>query len=307
MWAPSGATVFRRTRRRDVKLVLLAAGRGVRFGGLKQLAPVGPRGEALIDYTARDALAAGYEGVVLVVREEIRDLVASHVSARWPEDLPVDVVVQPARPGTVYAVVSATPAIDGPFTVANADDLYGSRALTAIREHFAMVGSSTPTHVLVAYQLSKTVLTDAEVRRGVCEVGGSSKLAAIREHRVRLRADGRFDALPLTPEEGGAVLGRSARVLDPESLVSMNLWGFSPSILDHLSEAIAPFEPLGPEHEVLLPQVLGDLIDRRSVQVEVIETASCCYGLTHREDVALVREHLDKQDEPVGPACEQSI
>lgn len=290
-----------------MKLVLLAAGHGVRFGGLKQLAPVGPHGEAIIDYTARDALAAGYDGVVLVVREEIRDLVASHVSARWPAELPVDTVVQPPRPGTAYAVLSAGPLVDGPFAVANADDLYGPAALDAIREHFAAAGSCAPMHALVAYRLSMTVLTDAEVKRGVCQVGQSARLEHIVEHRVRLRADGRYDAAPLAPEDGSGVPAPTGRVLAADSLVSMNLWGFAPSILDHLSEATAPFEPTGPGHEVLLPQILGVLIDRRRVQVQVIETASRCYGLTHREDVPLVRDYLDKERAPASTAREQSV
>lgn len=272
-----------------MKLVLLAAGHGTRFGGLKQIAPVGPGGEAIMDYTVRFAEQCGFDGVVLVVREEIRAEIESHVQRRWSRSLPVETVVQPSRPGTAYAVACTRSAIDGPFAVANADDLYEPDALGAIRGHFAGAASASGEHVLVAYRLTRTVLTSDEVKRGVCRISRSGHLERIDEQRVRLRGDGRFDAVPLAGARGH----HDMRVLEGSEPVSMNLWGFAPSIFDHLEAEISSHEPAGPEGEILLPVVVGDLVRSGQADVRVVTTASRCYGVTHRDDVRLVREHLE--------------
>src|SRR5271165_5027494 len=162
-----------------MQLVVLAAGFGRRFGGLKQLAPVGPKDEALMDFTARDALAAGFGGVVLIVRDEVRDELLAHVRAYWPSELPVEAVTQGPVSGTAQAVASARPAIDGPFGVANADDLYGKAAIEALAAH--LLTGAPSEHVLVAYRLADTVLTDATVTRGVCVTGGDGVLERIVE------------------------------------------------------------------------------------------------------------------------------
>lgn len=278
-----------------MRLVLMAAGHGRRFGGLKQLAPVGPDGEALMDYTARFAEQAGYDGIVLVVREQIRAQVLDHVRRRWPRALPVAATVQPDRPGTAYALLSARPEIDGPFAVANADDLYEPDALEAVRRHFAgrsPAAAAGHPHLLVAYELVRTVLTSAEVKRGLCRVRGSGELASVDEHRVTLRDDGHFDALALTDRHGRGARGRTPSRLRGDELVSMNLWGFAPRILERLAEAVAPHEPGGPGEEVLIPTVVGALVRARRERVQVVATTSRCYGITHQEDVPLVRDHL---------------
>jgi CTP:molybdopterin cytidylyltransferase MocA len=274
-----------------MKLVLLAAGHGRRFGGLKQVAPVGPRGEAIMDYTVRHAEQVGYDGVVVVVREEIRDEIALHIDSRWDLAIPVEIVVQPARPGTAYAVLCARPAVDGCFAVANADDLYEPDALALIHQHFAARSASQARdeHMLVAYEIGKTVLTDAEVKRGICRVAMGGRLAGVAEHTVCLRQDGDFDGVPL------ASVGSARREtrLGRSTPVSMNLWGFSEAIFDTLEAAVAPFEPDGPDSEILLPQVVGAHVAAGSMAVHVAFTASRCYGVTHREDVPLVRDHLE--------------
>ncbi|MHB1783683.1 MAG: sugar phosphate nucleotidyltransferase [Acidimicrobiales bacterium] len=278
-----------------MKLVLLAAGHGRRFGGLKQIASVGPRGEAIMDYTVQNAQDAGYDGVVVVVREEIREEITRHVAQRWDLSIPVEVVVQAPRPGTAYAVLCARPVVGESFAVANADDLYESDALALIRRHFSD-GAATRVrheHVLVAYELGKTVLTDAEVKRGICRLGADGRLEGVAEHKVRLREDGDFDAMPLdhalarlTTQGRPARLGRGVPV-------SMNLWGFSPAIFDVLSKAVASFEPDGPDAEILLPEVVGRNVASGAISVHVDCTRSRCYGVTHREDVDLVRDHLE--------------
>ncbi|HUZ19586.1 MAG TPA: NTP transferase domain-containing protein [Acidimicrobiales bacterium] len=284
-----------------MQLVILAAGHGRRFGGLKQLAPVGPNGEAIMDYTALAAEASGYDGIVLVVREDIREEILAHVRRRWPSTLQVSTVCQPPVPGTAQAVLSARPALHGPFGVANADDLYGEQALGMLIEHFS-VGthaagddSVAGRHVLVAYRLLRTVLTAAAVTRGLCEVDEEGELRRIVEHTVRLREDGSFDATPLPRNAPGEIAKDKpvTRRLDGLQRVSMNLWGFHPRLLDHLVDALAHFDPeTAVRRELLLPDVVGSLVERRHDSVHVVETDSRCIGVTHQADIAIVREEV---------------
>jgi choline kinase len=284
-----------------MQLVILAAGFGRRFGGLKQLAPVGPQGQAIMDYTASAAQSCGYESIIVVIREEIREEIESHIAKNWPSDLKVHFAVQGPVAGTAQAVLSAAPYIHGPFGVCNADDLYGKTAFLALREHFepVLVGYSTPAaarghHLLVAYHVLRTVLTDATVTRGICEVDGSDNLRSIAEHHVSLREDGRFDAEPLV-----ASAKYPARILEGSEWVSMNLWGFYPSMLDHLADAVANFEttPTG-RRELLLPEVVSRVINAGAEIVHVIETDERCIGITHAEDISIVNDELSLTPDP---------
>lgn len=276
-----------------MQLVLLAAGHGRRFGGLKQLAPVGPEGEALMDYTARAAEDCGFSGVVVVIREEIRAEIAAHVRRRWPQRLAVELVAQAPVPGTAQAVLSARPAIDGGFAVANADDLYGDEALAALVSRFGLEPPSSAgeqgvarPHVLVGYRLQRTILTSATVTRGLCEVGGSGELRRIVEHTVQRQEDGTFGARPAGSD--APVLRLSGR-----ERVSMNLWAFEPRILDHLAEAIDRFDPsTAKRSELLLPDVVNALVVGGRDGVQVVGTSARCIGVTHQEDLAIVREEL---------------
>ena len=289
-----------------MKLVLLAAGHGRRFGGLKQIAPVGPHGEAIMDYTAHHAQAAGYDGVVVVVREEIRGEIVRHLVDRWDLSIPVDIAVQPDRPGTAYAVLSAQPYARDCFAVANADDLYEVDALAMVRRQLAP--AATPARrsrydsVLITYELGKTILTDAEVKRGICRLGSDGTLEGVSEHTVCLREDGDFDAVPLGRVLSSCSSTRSKVHLGRDVQVSMNLWGFTPAIFDVLADVVAPFEPCGPDAEVLLPEVVGTLVASGAMSVHVDRTSSRCFGVTHREDIELVRDHLDVMERGGRPS-----
>jgi len=290
-----------------VELVILAAGHGRRFGGLKQLAPVGPNGEAIMDYTARAAEACGFSGVVLVIREEIRREVTDHVKKLWSPSLPVEFVCQPPVPGTAQAVLCTEAAVSGTFGVANADDLYGEAALRLLANHLG--GSPTPSagaaaahsdrHVLVAYQLFRTVLTKATVTRGVCHVTDDHLLDRVAEHRVTLRADGSFDAVALAKAAVEAEVAPVEHIrLSGNEPVSMNLWGFHPRLFAELRDAVDNFDA---DHaarpELLLPDVVGALVSSGSDSVHVVETANRCIGITHREDMALVRAEVAVEHE----------
>jgi hypothetical protein len=271
-----------------MQLVLLAAGHGRRFGGLKQLAPVGPGGEALMDFTARDTLAAGFGGVILIVREEIQSELLDHVGSFWPPDLPVVPVVQGPIAGTAQAVASARPFIDGPFGVANADDLYGTSALTTLAEH--LHEGSPGDHLIVSYQLRDTVITDSPVTRGLCETGEGHLLSRIVEQRIQRLPDGAFEGSPIA----GPDAGRLQRLSGDEQ-VSMNLWGFADSILDELDSALDAFDPETAPHdegkppELLLPDVVGQIVAGGRARFLVVPSNSRCIGLTHPDDLPLVR------------------
>jgi hypothetical protein len=276
-----------------VQLVILAAGHGRRFGGLKQLARVGPGGEAIMDFTARAAQSCGYTGIVLVVREDIRGDIADHVRQHWPSDLPVEYVCQQGRPGTAQAVFVAEPVIDGPFGVANADDLYGRDALGHLIAHFgSAAGDPRPAvvrdrHLNVTYRLANTIFSEETVKRGICEIADDGRLAGIVEHLVRREADA-FRANPLAaPEE-------TATEIAPATPVSMNLWGFHHRMLGHLRTALEN-QPATSERELLLPGVVGDLVASGQDEVQAIETAARCVGVTHREDLQTVREEIARE------------
>jgi hypothetical protein len=282
-----------------VQLVILAAGHGRRFGGLKQLAPVGPHGEAIMDYTAQAAQSCGFTGIVVVVREEIRRDVTEHVAHRWSTRLPVDFACQPPTPGTAQALLCTRHLIDGPFGVANADDLYGQAALSLLAGHFlgpsdeaGNDGSSgARRHVLVTYQLRRTVITKDTVTRGICEIEDDDSLARVTEHRVRLLDDGSFDGVPLAHATSGP--GTPHLRFTGQEPVSMNLWGFHARLFDELAAAVDAFDPeTARRPELLLPDVVCELVTSGKDQVRAVETHNRCIGVTHRDDIAIVREQL---------------
>jgi MobA-like NTP transferase protein len=272
-----------------MQLVVLAAGHGRRFGGLKQLVPVGPRGEALMDYTARDALAGGFDGVILIVREEIQGELLSHIGPFWPGDLPVVPVVQGPIAGTAQAVESARPFIDGPFGVANADDLYGEKAIATLAAELRK--GAAGEHVLVGYHLKDTVITDDAVTRGLCETGSDGYLSRVVENQVRRLAEGAFEGSPLAGEGAG-----QQRRLSGDELVSMNLWGFAESMLDEIDDGLDALDPETAPHEegkppeLLLPDVVGQAVATGRALIRVVPSENRCIGLTHPDDLPLVRQ-----------------
>lgn len=270
-----------------MQLLLLAAGHGRRFGGLKQLAPVGPNGEALMDYTARDALRAGFSEVVLVVREDVKEELLDHIGSYWPRELKVTPVIQGPIAGTAQAVASAEPAIDGSFGVANADDLYGAGALQRLAAEVQELGPDT--HVIVGYRLRETVITDASLTRGICIVDGGY-LVEIQEENVQRSPGGGFSGRHIR-----AAKTDPPHDLSGEEIVSMNLWGFSEGIFDDLDRALKRFDPTTVPHtdekpaELLLPDVAAHLVRAGLARMRVVETASRCIGITHPDDLSLVR------------------
>jgi hypothetical protein len=290
----------------DPILVLLAAGMGSRFGGPKQIAPIGPGGSALIDYAARDAVAAGFGRLVLIVRGEILGAVEDHIARYWPAGLRPEFVRQDLEPaavaavaggrakplGTAHALVAAAEKLDAPFGVANADDLYGANAFAMLAKHLAGDGG----HTLVGYRLANTLLGDRPVNRALCEVDGAGNVTRIVEGAVEVGADG--DGPHGAPNLTWRPIGASedeARPRKGDEPVSMNLWGFTPDILPVLEKAFAAFKSSGAIEaggELFLPNVVGQNLRSAggNVDVTMLVSDDRCLGVTHPDDVGLLQE-----------------
>jgi hypothetical protein len=273
-------------------LVVLAAGRATRYGGCKPLAPVGPTGEAVLDLLASDALAAGFGTLVLVIGPGTGPAIRYHVTRTWPSTVDVRFALQEVPLGTVHAVLAARDELppDSSFGVANADDLYGESALRLLAEHLS---GDDPANVLVGFRLRDAVIGDAPVTRGICTVDADGLLRGIDERRkVVPTGDGRFEAND----------GRQPRLLDPEAVVSMNLWGFRPPMRAVLEAAMAEEAYASEESEVLLPEVVGRILTGRlpagvapPPPFRVVAAGGRCVGVTHPDDLALVQADLAGQ------------
>ena len=291
-------------------LVVLAAGIGHRFGSPKQLAPVGPKGEAIVDYTARDGRAAGFGSIVLVVRAEVHKKLAEHIETSWPPDVAADVrysaqdaetwSVAAAKAGrtkplgTAHAVVAAAidAQLDRPFAVVNADDLYGAEAFALLHAGLATTGLATDQPadgLLVPYQVANTLLGPGSLSRALCDVDEHGGLRGVREGTI----DSDDQGLTWTSASGA-----DRRMLAGRELVSMNCWGFGIRTLELLRGAVDRFvrDPVklaGPA-EILLPDVVAHLIATDGITFDVRPSTGWCLGLTHAEDLELLRARLDE-------------
>jgi hypothetical protein len=280
-------------------LVVLAAGLGSRFGGLKQLEPLGPGGETLLDYTVRDARRAGFERVVFIIRHEFEAEFRAKVGARFEGKMELAYAFQelsslpdgkrppPARVrpwGTGHALWCARELLPGPCAVVNADDFYGAPAYVGLAAFLrAQSGAAAaerdfPVYALAGYPLGLTLSEHGAVSRGICEVDAEGWLRGITERSG------------ITPSELGP--GRS---LTAETVVSMNCWAFTPEFWPQLDAAWRAFiaEKGGDERaEFYLPAAVDRLLVEGSARVRVLPTASPWFGVTFREDAPQVRAAL---------------
>ncbi len=275
-------------------LLVMAAGLGSRYGGLKQLDSVGPSGETIIDYAIYDAIRVGFSKVVFVIRKDLEAAFRETVDARFSSRIAVDYVYQEldslppgfaaprnrTRPwGTAHAVLVAAEPIQTPFAVINADDFYGAHSFRLLAQHFSSV---SPDYAMVAFPLRNTLSPFGTVSRGICEVDSSGYLQAILE-RTRIAADGEH-ARNTDPD------GHITRLTGDE-LVSMNVWGFTPTIFPELRAYFARFLT---EHandltaEAFLPSFVNELITTGSARVRVLQTPDPWFGITYREDLPRV-------------------
>ncbi|MDQ1385273.1 MAG: hypothetical protein QOG65_2652 [Actinomycetota bacterium] len=265
-------------------VLILAAGAGTRFGGRKQLAAVGAAGEAIMDVIVRRAAATGFAKAVIVVAPGMVDAVRERLAARTGVRIPVEVVVQRPGPGrskplgTAAAVLAAEAAIDGTFVVVNGDDVYPVDAFALLADHLR--NAPADEHALVAFRVANTLTGDRPVSRAAIEIGAHSQLLAVREGTV-VRA----------PEGLSFETATSMQPLADDTPVSMNMWGFRPSVLGAFANAVEDFLVSGRPGEVLLPDVVTSLV-RTGAVVRVLVSEGTCVGVTHPEDVVAVRNAL---------------
>ena len=262
--------------------VILAAGRARRYGGCKPLAPVGIHGESVIDLVASDARQAGFGTIVLVIGPETGPAIRYHVEHAWPSDVDVAFAVQKAPLGTVDAVLSATEFVKGgPYGVGNADDIYGLAAAQMLCAHLS---EADPTNALVGFRLFDATIGNAPVTRGICEVSSDGHLLGLDERRM------------VTPSGKGdfhSADGHEPEDIPADSLVSMNLWGFTPSFHRTLEATMDAASGASEEAEVLLPEVVGSSL--ASTPFSVLAASGRCIGVTHPDDLALVQAEVNRQ------------
>lgn len=266
-------------------LVVMAAGMGSRFGGLKQIEPIGPSGEALLDFSVYDAKKAGFSKVVFIIKKEIEKEFKELVGSRIEKKIDVEYAFQEidmlpegftcpeerTKPwGTAHAVYCCRHLLDMPFAVINADDYYGKSALSQIYEHLK---KQQGDYCMVGFRLANTLTENGTVSRGVCTVE-NGELKAVTE-RTKI-IDCKY-----TEDDKNWI------ELPPDTVVSMNMWGFTPDIFDHIGEGLVKFleEKINvPKSEYYLPSVVSSLIESGEKKVTVLVAEDKWYGVTYRED-----------------------
>ena len=264
-------------------LVILAAGMGSRFGGLKQVQPVGPAGELIIEYSIHDAHRAGFDRLVLVIRKDIEADFRATIGRRFEARMDVSYVFQETgagriKPwGTGHAVLAARETVKRPFAVINADDFYGASGYASLAGHFA----NYPGYALVGYPLKQTLSEFGTVSRGLCATDASGRLKHITE------------ITKIEKQPGGGArytdAGGAMKQLSGEEMVSMNFWGFTPAVFPQLEKLFAEFLARSggdPKAEFYLPTAISTLNEQRLTEVELLRSTDAWFGITYREDLA---------------------
>jgi NDP-sugar pyrophosphorylase family protein len=281
-------------------LIVLAAGMGSRYGGLKQLDPMGPNGETVLDYSVYDAIRAGFNRVIFVIREDFSEAFKLGIGERFAkliqvdyayqrlDDLPAPFVPPAGRTkpwGTTHAIRAARKLVDGPFAVINADDFYGSDAyLQASR---FLKSSDEGRCGLVAYPLENTLSEHGSVNRGICEVSQERMLMAVEEVVKIVRDE--------SGEIAGIGLNGERRVLDAKAPASMNFWAFPQRFMQDIETEFFDFLVEHGDKEIsefYIPTVVDALIQKGRAQCEVIETSSTWFGVTFPEDKLYVVQSI---------------
>ncbi len=289
---------------KDITLVILAAGMGSRFGGLKQIEPLGPNGEFIIDYSVYDAIKAGFNKIVFLIKEEnyevfketIGKRVEPHIKVEYcfqkNDNLPAGYTVPKDRVkplGTAHAVLCCKEKVHEPFIIINADDFYGRDAFEKGAEFLKNLKDTIPyPYGMIAYHVKNTITENGAVKRGVCEVDGD-QLLKITESQVE-RVDGKIIATPLN--------GTPSFEVGEDATVSMNMLLFTPSIFKYIEDHFAEFLDANKDNidkcEYLIPDILFSAIRDNYATAKVIKTTATWYGVTYKEDANSVREALKK-------------
>ena len=296
-------------------LVIMAAGMGSRYGGLKQIDPIDKEGHIIMDFSIFDAKRAGFEKVVFIIKKENEADFKEAVGKRMESVMEVEYVFQDlhnipegfevpegrVKPwGTAHAVLSAIDVVDGPFAVINADDYYGRDAFQKIYDFLSTTEADDKyRYTMVGYQLKNTVTENGHVARGVCTLDENDYLVKVEE---RTRIEKKGEGIAFTEDDG-----ETWQELPIDSVVSMNMWGFSASFLKEIKAGFADFLEEGlaknpMKCEYYLPSVVTKLLVEDRATVTVLETTDKWYGVTYKEDKPLVMEAIQEmKDNGVYP------
>ena len=279
---------------KDMTLLVMAAGMGSRYGGLKQLDAVGPNGETIIDFSVYDAIRAGYNKVVFIIRKDFEKQFKQKVSNKYKNKIDVEIVYQDlndlpgsfrcpnerSKPwGTGHAILAARNAISEPFVAINGDDFYGKESFEVISNYYSSVNSG---FAMAAFQLDKTLSENGSVSRGICEQNSNELVTVVETHDIKKNSAGIIEC-----DRNISLLGRE--------LVSMNMWGFTPTLFDHLEKMFNDFltdNISDLKSEFLIPSVINDLIEKNIEKVKVLKTQSTWFGVTYVEDKAFVESQI---------------
>lgn len=279
---------------KDMTLLVMAAGMGSRYGGLKQLDAVGPNGETIIDFSVYDAIRAGYNKVVFIIRKDFEKQFKQKVSNKYKNKIDVEIVYQDlndlpgsfrcpnerSKPwGTGHAILAARNAISEPFVAINGDDFYGKESFEVISNYYSSVNSG---FAMAAFQLDKTLSENGSVSRGICEQNSNELVTVVETHDIKKNSAGIIEC-----DRDISLLGRE--------LVSMNMWGFTPTLFDHLEKMFNDFltdNISDLKSEFLIPSVINDLIEKNIEKVKVLKTQSTWFGVTYVEDKAFVESQI---------------
>lgn len=282
-------------------LFVLAAGMGSRYGGLKQLDPLGPNGETIMDYSVYDALQAGFGKVVFVIRKDFEQDFREKILSKYEGHVPVEVVFQsidklpdgyacPAdrsKPwGTNHAVLMGREAINEPFAVINADDFYGRNAFEVIAQELMRPRDRNGDYCMVGFRVGNTMTENGSVARGVCETKDGKLTSVVERTAISYDNDGNI----VFTDENGEI-----QTLDPKTPVSMNLWGFTPDYFDYSDREFRKFldkDINTPKSEFFIPLAVDALINSGEATVKVLDTDSKWFGVTYAADRPGVVEKL---------------
>ncbi len=285
----------------NTTLVVMAAGMASRYGGNKQITGMGPNNEILLEYSVCDAMRAGFDKVVFIIRPDMIDAMKRICGDKLAKKIRVEYAFQDytslpdwyqvpegrTKPfGTVHAVLCARDCVKEPFAVINADDYYGVDSFQKM--HDFLVAEADPSKAaMVGYRLKNTVSIHGAVTRGVCKVENGRMVDVDEVAKIRLYEDGRI---------ADTSAGEPGRDLDPEALVSMNFWGFQPAIFDAMQAYFEDFlkaaDPADIKAECLLPVMVDALLKSGKITVDMLETDSVWFGVTYQEDRPLVQQAL---------------
>lgn len=285
-------------------LVVLAAGMGSRYGGLKQIDPIGPNGEIILELSAFDAIAAGFKKIVFIIKHEIEkdfkeaigDKLSKYCNVEYafqditkiPEGC--EVPSERVKPwGTAHAIMCAKDYIDAPFAVINADDYYGQSAFKTLYS-FLTESKDDNEYAMVGYMLSNTVSEYGSVARGVCVIE-DGKLADVKE-LTKIEIHG--DVIEHTMDDG-----KTWEVLDSNSLVSMNMWGFKENVIERFAARFEEFfkeeVPKNPlKSEYFIPMEIGRMLKQGEIEVKMLSSEDKWYGVTYQEDKPMVKAGIKK-------------